>query len=61
MESINSVQNAENKFCGKVGEVGMTNIVQFTVLDVVLLFFNIALILIRLHLLEKKVKELEGR
>ena len=45
----------------KVGEVGMTDIVQFTVLDVALLFFNIALILIRLHFLEKRVKELEGR
>ena len=39
----------------------MTDIVQFTVLDVALLFFNIALILIRLHSLEKRVKELEGR
>ena len=39
----------------------MMDIVQFTVLDVALLFFNIALILIRLHFLEKRVKELEGR
>lgn len=39
----------------------MMDIVQFTVLDVVLLLFNIALILIRLHMLEKKVKEFEGR
>jgi hypothetical protein len=39
----------------------MMNIVEFTTLDVILLLFNIALILIRLHILEKKVKELEGR
>ena len=45
----------------KVGNAEMMDIVQFTVLDVALLCFNIALILIRLHLLEKKVKELEGR
>ena len=43
------------------GEVGVMDIFQFTVSDVALLVFNIALILIRLHLLEKKVKELEGR
>ena len=39
----------------------MKDIVQITELDEVLLFFNIVLILIRLHSLEKKVKELEGR
>ena len=39
----------------------MMDIVQLTVLDVALLYFNIALILIRLHLLEKKVNELKGR
>lgn len=41
--------------------MGMTDIVQLNVLDVALLFFNIAMILIRLHFLEKRVKELEGR
>lgn len=46
---------------GKVGKVEMKDIVQITVLDEVLLFFNIVLILIRLHSLEKKVKKLEGR
>jgi hypothetical protein len=45
----------------KGGEAVMMNIVQFTVLDAALLFFNIAMILIRLHFLEKRVKELEGR
>ena len=45
----------------KVGEVGMMNIVQFNTLDVILIFVDIALILIRLHMLEKRVKELEGR
>lgn len=49
------------QICRKVGEVGMMDIVQLTVLDMVLLLFNIALILIRLQMLEKKVKELEGR
>ena len=39
----------------------MMNIVEFTTLDMILLLFNIALILIRLHMLEKKVKKLEGR
>ena len=39
----------------------MMDIVQFTVLDAALLTFNIALILIRLHFLEKRVKELESR
>lgn len=39
----------------------MMDIVQFKVLDVVLLFFDIAMILIRLHFLEKRIKELEGR
>ena len=41
--------------------MGMMDIVQFNVLDVALLFLNIALILIRLHMLEKRVKDLEGR
>lgn len=39
----------------------MMDIVQFTVLDAALLLFNIAMILIRLHFLEKRVKELERR
>lgn len=56
--TIGSVQTGNAR---KVGEVKMAEIVQFNVLDVALLFFNIILILIRLHFLEKKVKELEGR
>lgn len=46
---------------GKVGEVGMMDIVEIKVVDMILLFINLALILLRLHMLEKKVKELEGR
>ena len=41
--------------------MGMMGIVEIKVIDMILLFFNLALILIRLHTLEKKVKELEGR
>ena len=43
------------------GEVVMMDIVEIKVVDIILLFCNLALILIRLHSLEKKVKELEGR
>ncbi len=39
----------------------MMDIVEIKVVDMILLLFNLALILIRLHTLEKKVKELEGR
>ena len=39
----------------------MMDIVEIKVIDMILLFFNLALILIRLHMLEKRVKELEGR
>ena len=35
-------------------------IVQFNTFDVIMLIINIALILIRLHILERKVKKLEG-
>lgn len=38
----------------------MTSIVQLTTLDMILLFFNLALILIRLHMVEKRVKVLES-
>ena len=43
------------------GEVGMMDIVEIKVMDMILLFINIALILLRLHMLEIRVKELEGR
>lgn len=39
----------------------MMDIVEIKVIDMILLLFNLALILIRLHMLEKRVKELEGR
>lgn len=39
----------------------MMDIVEIKVIDMILLFFNLALILIRLHMLEKRVKKLEGR
>ena len=45
----------------KGGEDGMMDIVEIKVVDMILLLFNLALILIRLHMLEKRVKELEGR
>ena len=45
----------------KVGEVRMMDIVEIKVIDMILLFINLALILIRLHMLEKRVKELKGR
>ena len=39
----------------------MMDIVEIKVIDMILLFINIALILIRLHSLEIKVKRLEGQ
>ena len=39
----------------------MMDIIEIKVVDMILLFFNLALILIRLHMLEKRVKGLEGR
>jgi hypothetical protein len=39
----------------------MMDIVEIKVMDMILLFINLALILLRLHMLEKRVKELEGR
>lgn len=39
----------------------MMDIVEIKVIDMILLFFNVALILIRLHMLENRVKRLERR
>lgn len=39
----------------------MMDIVEIKVIDMILLFINIALIVIRLHSLEIKVKRLEGQ
>ena len=43
----------------KVGEAGMVAVPEVSKLEITLLVLNIALILVRLHLLEKNVKELE--
>lgn len=39
----------------------MMDVIEIKVIDLILLFINLALILIRLRTLERKVKELEVR
>ena len=39
----------------------MMDVVELTMFDVILIIINFALVLLRLHVLEKKVKALEER